>query len=134
VHSQPVLPPYALPAPVFPFRHLASLASRAPIGGAREVALACFVVARLAADRLVGPGMLPEPARTTRCVGARSWIGTLSLPTAVRTPLAKVLELSGDGSGTGLPAALLELADAAAPFLDPASRGELDALALALGG
>ena len=33
------LPPYALSAPVFRFRHLAALAGRAPIGGAREVAL-----------------------------------------------------------------------------------------------
>src|SRR5215216_5312955 len=44
------LPPYALPAPVFRFRNLATLAGRAPIGGAREVALACFVAARLAND------------------------------------------------------------------------------------
>src|SRR5204863_7354540 len=45
-----MLPPYALSAPVFKFRHLATLAGRAPIGGAREVALACFVAARLASD------------------------------------------------------------------------------------
>ena len=44
------LPPYALPAPVFRFRNLATLAGRAPIGGAREVALACFVAARLVND------------------------------------------------------------------------------------
>ena len=44
------LPPYALTAPVFRFRHLAALAGRAPIGGAREVALACFVAARLVSD------------------------------------------------------------------------------------
>jgi hypothetical protein len=132
VHA-PHLPPYALAAPAFPFRHLAGLASRAPIGGAREVALACFVVARLAADRLEGSGALPEPGRGLRSAGARGWLGTLALPAAVRAPLARALELSGEGEGLGLPAALMELAEAASPFLDLGGRGELEALGAALG-
>jgi hypothetical protein len=133
VLPQPPLPPYALAAPAFPFRQLAGLASRAPIGGAREVALACFVIARLAADRLEGSGGLTDPNRGLRSTGARGWLGTLALPATVRAPLARALELCGEGNGAGLAAAVLELAEAAAPFLDQGGRGELEGLGTALG-
>jgi hypothetical protein len=126
------LPPYALATPTFPFRHLAGLASRAPIGGAREVALACFVLARLAADRLQGSGGLTESGRGQRSIGARGWLGTLALPAAVRAPLARALELCGEGDGAGLSAAVIELAEAAGPFLDVGGKGELEGLGTAL--
>src|SRR6476659_6098372 len=80
-----MLPPYALSAPVFKFRHLATLAGRAPIGGAREVALACFVAARLAADCCDPALDLDEPARAARCAGAKLWLGTIAIPSPVRT-------------------------------------------------
>jgi hypothetical protein len=46
-------PPYALETPVFRFKALVSHAGRAALGGDREIALACFAVARL------GLGLLP---------------------------------------------------------------------------
>jgi hypothetical protein len=103
------LPPYALSAPVFRFRHLAALAGRAPIGGAREVALACFVAARLASDCSDPSLDLDEASRAARCAGTKGWLGTIANP-AVMAPLVAAL------------------AKAAESFLDSASRSELDVL------
>jgi hypothetical protein len=129
------LPPHALPAPTFPFRHLAALAARAPIGGAREVALACFVAARLAAEQLAGNG-LPEVGLAARSTGARGWLGTLALPAPVRGPLARCMELSAavDGAGSALAAEIGALEKVAGSYLDQPSRAELAALATALAG
>ena len=127
------LPPYALAAPSFPFRHLASLAGRAPIGGAREVVLACFLAARLAAERVLEDGDDPS-ARVARSAGARGWIGTLTLPAAVRAPLQRCVESSAEGSRGTVRRELAALTAAAAPYLDAGSRGELEALATSLAG
>ena len=127
---QPTLPRYALAPISFPFRQLATLAGRAPIGGAREVALACFLAARLAGDRLAAP--LPDVPRATRGTGARGWLSTVTLPTPVRAPLARCLELSVAGSTAELGAAVTVLAAAAALYLDPAARAELEMLAVQL--
>jgi hypothetical protein len=129
---QSLLPPYALSTPVFPFPHLASLAGRAPIGGAREVALACFVAARLAADCLSERRDLPEPARAARSAGARGWLGTLALPAAVRAPLLRCVETTADGSTTTIGDEIAQVALAGAAYLDPGSLTELDLLAAAL--
>jgi hypothetical protein len=123
-------PRYALAPLAFPYRQLAALAGRAPIGGAREVVLACFLAARLAGDRLAGP--LPDGARATRGTGAKGWLSTLAIPTPVRTPLARCLELSATGTLGELGAAVGALALASAEYLEPAARAELDALATLL--
>ncbi len=123
----PSLPPYALGAPSFPFRHLAAAAGRAPIGGTREVVLACFVVARLAAD---SPGAgLPAEGRAARAAGAKAWLGTLTLPVSVRAPLAACAEASAGEPSTSVAASVANLAEAAGSFLDAPSHAELDALA-----
>ena len=129
------LPPYALSAPVFPLRQLAALAGRAPIGGAREVALACFVAARLAAEQLVPEEQrMPVLARTQRAVGAKAWLGTLALPSAVKAPLGKCIEHSGEGARATLAQDVATLATAAEPWLDAPARGELQILARSLRG
>ena len=124
--------PYALATPSFPFRHLAALAGRAPIGGAREVALGCFMAARLAAE--LGPNglALSDEARAARAASAKSWLGTLTLPASVRTPTAKCIESSAKGSQTAVARDLVALSAACASYLDGASRAELDALAAGL--
>src|SRR5688500_148699 len=63
-------PPYALTTPSFEFPALASLAGRAPMGGEREVALACLVVARLAA----GASALTSEVRGARAAAAKVWL------------------------------------------------------------
>ena len=129
----PTLPPYALAAPSFRFRHLANLAGRAPIGGAREVALACFVAARLAGECMHEIGE-EQDARAVRCAGAKAWLGTLALPAAIRTAVSKCADLSVDGQATAVSKEVAALALAAATYLDSQSRGELDVLAVALRG
>jgi hypothetical protein len=126
------LPPYALPAPVFQFRNLATLAGRAPIGGAREVALACFVAARLVNDCCDPVLALDEDARAARFAGAKGWLGTIAIPAPVRTPVAKLAEASAYGHAESMASLVAALAKAADAFLDPAARLELDALAARL--
>lgn len=127
----PSLPPYALPAPEFRFRQLADLAGRAPIGGAREVALACFLAARLAEDARELPAASAS-ARGQRSSAARGWLGTLALPAPVRAPAQRCLDSAASGSVETLAGAVRELSAAAAPFLDSLSLGELDALSARL--
>lgn len=126
------LPPYALPSPVFRFRSLATLAGRAPIGGAREVALACFVAARLVNDCCDPILALDGEARAARCAGAKGWLGTIAIPAPVRTPVAKLAEASANGHPEAMAPLVSALARAAGSFLDPAARSELDALAAQL--
>lgn len=128
----PVTLPYALPAPVFPFRHLAALAGRAPIGGAREVALACFVAARLVSDCCDSALDLDEEMRAARCAGAKAWLGTIAIPSPVRAPIAKLAEASATADAKAMAGLVGSLAKAAESFLDAGSRAELDALAARL--
>jgi hypothetical protein len=129
----PTTLPYALATPSFRFRHLANLAGRAPIGGAREVALACFVAARLA-NECTHAIDEDQDARAARSTAAKAWLGTLALPTAVRTPVIRCAELSVDGQSVQVARELEALAVAAASFLDQQSRAELDALTASLRG
>ena len=130
---QPFLP-YALIAPSFPFRHLALLAGRAPIGGAREVALGCFMAARLAAERSPTGAESTDETRQARAAAARSWLGALTLPAAVRTPLARCFESSAKGSLATMARDVAALRSACASYLDAGSRAELDALVDGLSG
>ena len=130
---QPFLP-YALIAPSFPFRHLAALAGRAPIGGAREVALACFMAARLAAERGPTSIELTDEARQARAAGAKSWLGTLTLPAAVRSPLVKCIESSAKGNMAALAREVTAVRSACTSYLDAGSRADLDGLAERLSG
>ncbi|MEP6617855.1 MAG: hypothetical protein ABJE47_01020 [bacterium] len=127
------LPPFALAVPVFRFRSLANLAGRAPIGGAREVALACFVAARLVAE-CSGAQSEDAAARVARSAGAKAWLGTLALPTSIRAPVTRCAELSVGANHVAAGKEIAGLAAAAAPFLDAPSKAELDALAALLGG
>src|SRR4051812_39095440 len=124
------LPPYALSVPTFRFRALASLVGRAPIGGAREVALACFVVARLAVE--CREAAEDPDVRTTRASAAPTWLGTLSLPAAVRAPVLRCADASGHEDAAPVARELATLATAASTWLDPLSRTELEALTNAL--
>lgn len=128
---QPFLP-YALSRPSFLFRHLAMQAGLAPIGGAREVVLGCFMAARLAAERGPSGLELTEEARQVRAAAAKSWLGTLTLPAAVRTPLAKCLESSARGTVAAVARDVATMRSACATYLDAGSRAELDALVAGL--
>src|SRR5688500_19769849 len=69
-------PPYALHPTRFPCRALAARAGRAALGGEREVALACWLAARLALG-LLPPEAVPAPLREVRAAAARGWLANL---------------------------------------------------------
>jgi hypothetical protein len=123
-------PRFALAEPLFPFPALAAAVGRATLGGPREITLACLMAARMAA-LLLKPFDIPNEAHRERADKARHWVGTLSLPVAIRNATLKVVEATGGGVGeidlTG--AALDRLLSAAAATLDPASRDEMSRLA-----
>jgi hypothetical protein len=123
--------PYSLASPTFPFRALAALTGRLPLGGERELALATLMAARLA-SAAVPPHQLSAPARHSRAAGARVWFSTLTLPAAVRAPIARLLEATVQDDAATIASALTEVVTAAAPVLDRPARAELAGLVGAL--
>jgi len=126
-------PPYALASTPFPFPGLAAYAGKAALGGDREVALACFVVARLAGS-LLPPHALPTELRQKRAVACRSWLASQAIPLAVRGDLLAAAESTASAERSGISAALRALRGHASKHLDNASSQELDLLAAKLGG
>jgi hypothetical protein len=117
----------------FPFPALAALAARAPLGGAREVVMACFVSARLVRDA-TGPDAIPPSLRATRASGARAWLATLAVPVAQRAPFAKLIEASATDDPAAMRAALAVVMAVTAIYIDSGARSELEHLAQALTG
>jgi len=126
-------PPYALASTPFPFPGLAAYAGKAVLGGDREVALACFVVARLAGS-LLPPHALPTELRQKRAVACRSWLASQAIPPAVRGDLLAAAESTASAERSVISAALRALRGHASKHLDNASSQELDLLAAKLGG
>lgn len=122
------LPPFALTAPVFPLRTLASAVSRAPVGGVRETLLAALVGARLASGALE-PAPLPVPVRAERATAARHWMAALSLAAPVRAALNQLVDASIQGIPEPLQNALVNVIEVTAPHLDRKARSELERLA-----
>lgn len=125
----PAAPPYALSSPTFRFRALASLAGRAPLGGAREVALATYLVARLTDDCLPEK-MLPLTARVERSTAAKGWLASIALSAPVRSALTRLAEATA-GDLSDVAPVLANAIAATTAFLDVAARTELDRLARA---
>lgn len=120
-------PPYALADTSFPFPALAALSGRAALGGPREIALASLVAARLALG-------CREPAiavaeRAVRAAAARSWVGSLALPAAVRAAVAKVADASAGEPPGDLGSSLARVMEVTAGQVDGAARLELQRLA-----
>jgi hypothetical protein len=126
------LPPYALQAPVFRLTGLASLAGRRPLGGDREVAVAAFMAAHLVAGTLPAAGLDSE-LRAGRARMARAWLAAVALPAPTRAPFARVIEATGRADTAAVRPALRAMIDAAARYLDPRARRELDTLAGEIG-
>lgn len=124
------LPPYSLTPPRFRFRALATLAGRAPLGGAREVALATYLVARLVDDAQPAHA-LPEAMRGARAAAARTWLSTMALPAAVRPALTRLVDASALDDHA-MPDALQNVIAVTAAYLDAAAIADLERLAQAL--
>jgi hypothetical protein len=126
------LPPFALTTPSFRFRALASRAGRASLGGDREVALACFVSARLIAGLIAPYSIVPGDA-ATRAAGARVWLASQSLPVQTRTGVVAAIAAVASSNRRAASKALRMLIDAGKTQLDPASLAELTELARDIG-
>jgi hypothetical protein len=124
-------PPFALAATPFRFRALASLAGRAPLGGEREVVLACYVVGRLVAG-LLPPYRLSTDAIRARAALVRTWLGAHALTANCRTACSNVIEAVIAGELSAVHAALVELTAVVAPHLDTLAAGEMAGLVRAI--
>jgi hypothetical protein len=120
-------PRFALATPHFRFRALASFAGRASLGGDREVAMACLVAGRLASGMLP-PFDIPHADAKSRSAAARQWLSSLSLPPAIRAPLAQVADAVASGNPATAAAAIERMLVAVSRNIDEASAGELRAL------
>lgn len=126
-------PPFALAVPVFRFRALAALAARAQLGGPREVAIACYLAARLALA-MAGPAPLSPDARAGRAAAARAWLSSLALPAGVRLPLARLIDQTGGTDPAAVAHALARVTDITAKYLDPGALLELQQLGRQIAG
>ena len=127
------LPPYALAAPVFRFKALASHAGRAALGGDREISLACFAIARLAVGNLP-PYMLAPGDLASRVANTKQWLASLNLSNAARTAATHAIDAIGTGDRRAAVAALSTLLEAAVTQLDQASIAEMHELMGELSG
>jgi hypothetical protein len=118
----------------FPFPALAMLAGRAPLGGPRELALACFLVGRIVVDATepAGGGALSSEQRRVRAHGAKHWLGSATIPTPVRSALSRLAESSFSDDRSAMKAALDSVMTVTANQLDSAARLELQRLAQAI--
>jgi hypothetical protein len=121
-----VLPPFAVPPNRFPFRAIAARAGHAPLGGEREVALAALMIARLSSDA-VGAHALTATQRADRATAAKAWLASLAVPARARPALARALDATAR-ERDAIAAALSDVANVAAPWLDDASVAELRAV------
>jgi hypothetical protein len=126
-------PPYALAGTEFPFRALAALAGRAPLGGAREAALAVLMAARLA-DAMLPPTALSIASRRVRAEGARHWLSTIALGAPIRAAITRVVDATAIDDPHGAAVALGKATEVAAGYLDRGSRRELERLSARLKG
>jgi hypothetical protein len=121
------LPPYALATPTFRLRALASHAGRASLGGDREVALACFVSARLVAGMLPPLSIVPADS-AMRAAAARQWLASLMIPASMRAAAVATVDAVGENDLRAARKSLELVIEAGGTHLDAASKAELTEL------
>jgi hypothetical protein len=129
--AQIPLPPYALEPTAFPFPALAAMAGRAPLGGPREAALACFIVARVVGEFAAGDRLAPDQQRT-RVQGVKQWLGSAAVPAPLKAVLTKLVESTISEDREVAKSALDSVIAVTANQLDPGARLELSRLAQAV--
>ena len=126
------LPPYALEPTNFPFPALAEMAGQAPLGGPRETALACFLVARVVGDAASGGERLAADQLRARLQGVKHWLGSMALPAPLRTALTRLAESTVSDDRQVAKSALDSVIAVTANQLDSGARLELSRLAQAI--
>jgi hypothetical protein len=123
----------SLATSAFPFRALAMLAGRSPLGGPRETAFATLIAVRLALSA-ASPATLSAAVRGARAEAARLWMSSLTLPAPVRAALIKLVVATAGDDHRVIAAALDKVIDVTAPLLDRGARSELDRLGTRFAG
>lgn len=107
------------------------MAGRAPLGGPREIVLACFLVSRLVMDAVKG-GVLTTDQRESRAQSAKHWLGSAAIPGQVKSALTRLAEATATGDRSAVKTALDSVMTVTANHLDSAARLELGRLAQAI--
>jgi len=123
-------PATLLPPVAPPLKALVSQAARLEQPRDRAVALACWMVARLALPRLPRELDVSDPeALLLRAEATRRWLATQGLPAAVTLAASRGCDVGGERETSLLADALDALRDAADAELDNSARAELTTLA-----
>ena len=112
------------------------MAGRAPLGGPREMALACFLVARIVGDRAsaqLDESLSPDQW-AGRAQGVKHWLGGATIPLPLRNALSRLADSTVADDRSGMKSALDAVMAVTANQLDPAARLELGRLAQAIAG
>jgi hypothetical protein len=133
-HTDAPRAPYSLEPTAFPFPALASLAGRAPLGGQREIVLACLLVARVVVDAadMNGAGLLTMDQRRARAKEVGDWLAATSIPPVIKGALTGLAEGTASADRGYVTSALDSVMMVTANHLDPAARLELEQLAQAI--
>ena len=126
--------PYSLEPCTFAFPALASLAGRAPLGGPRELALACFLAGRIVRDSLVPADLLTAEQVQSRLHGAKHWLGSAAIQAPARAALARLVEAASVGDRNAIRGSFELVMTVTANQLDQGARLELVRLAQAIAG
>jgi hypothetical protein len=129
--APPPRAPYALEPTDFPLPALAAVAGRASLGGPREIALACFLVAHIVIDSSTND-LLSREQREARAQATKHWLGSAAIPTQIRSALARLAESTSTEDRKAMKAALDSVMTVTANHLDSVARLELARLAQAI--
>jgi hypothetical protein len=124
--------PYSLEPTAFPYPALAGLAGRAPLGGQREIVLACLLVARVVGDAATSSERLSPEQRRARAKEVSDWLAATAIPAPVKGALARLAEVTAADDRSLISTALDSVMMVTANHLDPAARLELGRLAQAV--
>jgi hypothetical protein len=126
--------PYSLEPTSFPLPALAASIGRAPLGGPREVALACFLVGRLVRDAAQSADLLTTEQRRSRAQGAKQWLASAALPATIRAALVRLADATVTVDSNAVRGAMESVMTVTANQLDSGARLELGRLAQAVVG
>ena len=110
------------------------MAGRAPLGGPREVALACLLAGRIVRDALSMSGVLTEEQLQHRLTATKHWLGSAAIQAPVKTALVRVVEASFEHDRAAMRASIEQVMTVTASHLDQGARLELLRLAQAVAG
>jgi hypothetical protein len=99
------------------------------MGGPREVAVACLVVAHLVRESCCHGSVLTVDQRRARAQGAKQWLGAAAVPGGIRTALVRTAEASAGDLPAAVAAGIESVIAVTANQLDQGARLELSQLA-----